>query len=68
MFIATTAKSADIMPETACYQRRRKKNKDLGELRTRSWEVMQKINQKLEDSAAKETKEERSVSSNIDGV
>ena len=32
-FVATTAKSADIMPETACYQRGQEKNKDLGELR-----------------------------------
>ena len=35
-FVATTATSADIIPETACYQRGREKNKDLGNLRMSS--------------------------------
>ena len=36
MFFATTATSEDIIPETACYQRGREKNKDLRNLRTSS--------------------------------
>ena len=44
-FVATTAKSADIMPETTCFQRGREKNKYLGELRI-FWKVMQKRNLK----------------------
>ena len=54
MFVATTAKSADIMPEIAGYQRgRAKEQRSLGiedEVKRIFWEVM------------KETKQERSVS------
>ena len=31
-FVATTAKSADIMPETACYQRGHKKRTKISEI------------------------------------
>ena len=57
--------------DVCCYNCKEKEQGSRGvedKVKSILWEVMQKINWKLEDSSAKETKEEQSLSSSIDGV
>ena len=73
IFVATTATSAYIIPETACYQRGQERNKDLrpgveDEFKRIFWKVIKENNWKPEDFAAKETKEERFVFLSINVV
>ena len=62
MFVATTATSAAIIPESACYQRGMRKDQRSQRFEEKFkrifWKGMKENNWKPEDFAAKETKEE----------
>ena len=69
MFVATTATSVDR--DCQLPKRTRKEQRSWvieDEFKRIFWKAMKENNWKPENFAAKETKEERSVSSSIDGV
>ena len=70
-FVATTARSVDIIPGTACYQRGRERNKDPGNRGNCQEDILGgEGGEKLEAGgfAAEETKDKQSVSSSINFV